>query len=139
MPKEKLSKKEFAIKEGAKIVFPDKPKINIKKNGTVTITLNGKLDSMDDIQVGQVDNDEIKLPGRCGVFNTESGDNFKEGKIKDVFLFLQANPAATTDNDIVLKSSGNDIVVKTDGEEGKGNHGSLNFAPAGTNSEGAKK
>ncbi|AXY77602.1 hypothetical protein D3H65_28060 [Paraflavitalea soli] len=122
MGKVVLSKKEFAINEGAKIVFDaSKTKIKIKKDGTVSITINGKLsNTTTDLQVGTVDNDPIKFDS-CGVFNMDSTENFKDGKVKDIFLTLVPNPAPA-DPDIVLKSSSNDIVAKTDGE--KGNHGS---------------
>lgn len=121
MGKNKLSKKEFAIKEGAKIVFDaTKTNIKIKKDGTVTIMISGKLSNTADLQVSTMDDDPIKFDS-CGVFNMDSTENFKEGKVKDIFLSLVPNPAPA-EPDIVLKSSSNDIVAKTNGE--KGNHGS---------------
>lgn len=125
MPREILSRKEFAIREKAKIVFDDaKTEVKIKKNGTVVIKLSGKIENLtDDLQVSTKDNDPITLDGRCGIFNMDNEETFKEGSVKKMTLSLQSNPSST-DKIIVLKSAGLDIVTTTTGLEGKGNHGS---------------
>ena len=112
--KDTLNANEFAIQDAATFSFnPAGTSVKIDNTGSVTVTLNYKLD--DPTNTLQKGPGTITLQGTCGVFNTLMADHFKSStQTKELSL---AAPSGSSQ--VLMGFAGGDFILLTDGQKGR--------------------